>query len=97
MSSGRVKQAGFSAGAVVAEGAGVCRSCAFFGVQPGASGTMGLVMPSAVAVVDAADGAGEVDDAVRLAALEHGEADQRPAVGEVAGERLCSWTKSGSR
>ena len=39
-------------------------------------------------VVDAADGAGVIDDAIRLAALQHGIADQRPAVGDLAFERV---------
>ncbi len=36
------------------------------------------------AIVDAADSAAEVDDAIGLTALQDGEADQRPAVGEIA-------------
>src|SRR5579862_2010384 len=40
------------------------------------------------AVVDAADCAGEVDDAVRLTALENGETYERPAINEVAFERM---------
>ena len=46
-------------------------------------------------VVDAADGAGVVDDAVGLTALEHGQADQRPPVDELAFDEE-SWAKSGS-
>ena len=45
---------------------------------------MGLVMPLLTTVEDAGHGAAEVDDAVGLTALQDGEADQRPAVGEVA-------------
>jgi len=39
-------------------------------------------------VVDAADGAGVVNDAVRLAALQRGDAYQRPSVDELAEEGM---------
>ena len=67
---------------------------AVFAVHPFASGTIGLVMPSAVRVVDAADRAREVDDAVGLTALQHGDSNQRPAVDDVALQRVLS-RKSG--
>ena len=45
-------------------------------------------------VVDAADGAGEIDDAVGLAALQHGQAYERPSVDHLPSQ-VCLLAKSG--
>ena len=57
---------------------------ALFGVQPAASGTIGIRDAVIHAVENAADRAGVVNDAVGLAALDDGDTSNRPSIGDLA-------------